>query len=58
VSPIEKKYILWFCWTHNAMFHCLVRVQFVASWQVSSKCFNFAMQLVRIWVGEKSQLGC
>ncbi len=57
VSPIEKVLILWFCWTHNVVFHCLVPIHFTTSLQVSSKCSNSTMWLIKIWVGEKSQLG-
>jgi hypothetical protein len=39
------------------VFHCLVPIHFTTSLQVSSKCSNSTMWLIKIWVGEKSQLG-
>ncbi len=32
IPPIKKILILWFCWTHNTMFHCLVLVHSITSW--------------------------
>jgi hypothetical protein len=50
--PIKKILILWFCWAHDIVFHCLIHVRFVALWWVSPKCSNSTMWLVRTWVRE------
>jgi hypothetical protein len=46
VSSIKKNLILWFCCARNTVFHYLVLVRFVASWQISSKCSNLG---IAIW---------